>query len=79
MDQLVSMITEKTGLPADKAQEVIGMVVNFISDKLPAPIASQVKGLVEGGGGAAAGASDAAGGLMDQAKKGLGGLMGGGN
>lgn len=79
MDQLVSMISEKTGLPADKAQEVVGMVVNFISDKLPAPIASQVRGLVEGGGDAAGGAADAAGGVMDSVKKGLGGIMGGGS
>ena len=33
MDQLVSTITEKTGLPADKVQEVVGMVVDFIADK----------------------------------------------
>jgi len=78
VDQLVSMITEKFGLPEDKAQEVIGMVVNFIGDKLPEPIASQVTGLV-GGGGMAGGAADAAGGMMDSAKDGLGGLLGGGN
>lgn len=79
MDQLVSMITEKTGLPADKAEEVIGMVVNFISEKLPGPIASQVQGLIDGGGDAVGGAADAAGGMMDSVKKGLGGLMGGGD
>lgn len=72
MEQLIAQITEKTGLPADKVQEVVGMVVSFMSDKLPAPIASQVTGLLEGGGGA----MDAAGGAMDAAKKGLGGLLG---
>ena len=72
MDQLVAAITEKTGLPADKVQEVVGMVVDFIADKLPGPIGDQVRGLVDGDGGDADG-----GGLMDQAKKGLGGLLGG--
>jgi hypothetical protein len=73
MDQLVSAITEKTGLPGDKVQEVVGMVVDFIADKLPGPIDDQVRGFVDGGGGD----SDGGGGLMDQAKKGLGGLLGG--
>lgn len=78
MDQLVSMITEKFGLPADKAQEVIGMVINFVGDKLPEPIASQVTGLLDGDG-MVGGAADAAGGMMDKMKDGLGGMMGGGN
>lgn len=78
MDQLVSMISEKFGLPADKAEEVIGMVINFVGDKLPTPIASQVTGLLDGGG-MAGGAADAVGGVMDSVKDGLGGLMGGGS
>jgi len=74
MDQLVSTIIEKTGLPADKVQEVVGMVVDFIADKLPGPIGDQVRGFVDGDGG---GDDSDGGGLMDQAKKGLGGLLGG--
>ena len=74
MDQLVAMITEKTGLSADKAQEVIGMVIGFVSDKLPAPIANQVKGLIDGDGDGGGGGG---GGAMDSVKKGLGGLLGG--
>ena len=73
MDQLLSMITEKTGLPADKAQEVVGVVLGFVKDKLPAPIASQIEGLL-GGDGADEGEG---GGMMDNVKKGLGGLLGG--
>ena len=75
MDQLLSMITEKTGLPADKAQEVVGVVLGFVKDKLPAPIASQIEGLLGGDGD---GADDSeGGGMMDSVKKGLGGLLGG--
>lgn len=66
------MITEKTGLSADKAEEVVGMVIGFVKDKLPGPIASQLDGLMGGGGDAADG-----GGMMDNVKKGLGGLLGG--
>jgi len=72
MEQLISMITEKTGLPADKAEEVVGMVIGFVKDKLPGPIASQLDGLMSGGAGVGEG-----GGLMDNVKKGLGGLLGG--
>ncbi len=71
MEQLISMITEKTGLPADKAEEIVGMVIGFVKDKLPGPIASQLDGLLGGGAGAGEG------GLMDNVKKGLGGLLGG--
>ena len=74
MDQLIAMITEKTSLSADKAEEVVGMVIGFVKDKLPGPIASQLDGLMGGGGGADAGEG---GGMMDNVKKGLGGLLGG--
>ena len=72
MDQLIAMITEKTGLSADKAEEVVGMVIGFVKDKLPGPIASQLDGLMDGGADAGDG-----GGMMDNVKKGLGGLLGG--
>ena len=78
MDELIKTIQEKTGLPVDKAQDVIETVVNFIADKLPGPIGDQVQGFLEGGGDA--GGGEGGGGLMDQAKDalgGLGGLLGG--
>lgn len=75
MEQLVAMITEKTGLSADKAEEVIGMVVGFVADKLPGPIGDQVKNLVDSGGDDGDDADG--GGMMDSVKKGLGGLLGG--
>ena len=74
MDDLIKQITEKFGVPADKAQGIVKMVVGFIGDKLPGPIASQVKKLVgddDGGNGGDDG--DDNGGLMDKAK----GLFGG--
>ena len=80
MDDLIKMIQEKTGLPVDKAQDVIETVVGFIADKLPGPIGDQVKGFLGDEGGGESGGGDEGGGLMDQAKDalgGLGGLLGG--
>jgi hypothetical protein len=76
MDELLKTIQEKTGLPVDKAQDVIETVVGFIADKLPGPIGDQVKGFLEGNGGDGGEGN----GLMDKAKDalgGLGGLLGG--
>ncbi len=39
MEEIVEMITEKVGLSADKAKSVVEMVVKFLSDRLPAPVA----------------------------------------
>ena len=77
MDDLIKTIQEKTGLPVDKAQDVIETVVGFIADKLPGPIGDQVKGFLGGDGGNGGGEGE---GLMDKAKDalgGLGGLLGG--
>jgi hypothetical protein len=76
MEELLNTVAEKTGLPLDKAQGAIDAVMDFIKDKLPAPIASQVEKLVAGGGDALGGATDklgdVAGGLTDK----LGGMFG---
>lgn len=79
VDELIKTIQEKTGLPVDKAQDVIETVVGFIADKLPGPIGDQVKGFLGDEGGGDAGGGEG-GGLMDQAQDalgGLGGLLGG--
>ncbi len=73
MEELVKLVTEKTGIPADAADKAVQVVLGFPKDKLPAPIAGQIDGLIGGGGGGAAGA---AGGAMDSVTKGLGGLLG---
>jgi len=48
MDELIEAIKQKTGLPADKAQGAAEAALEFIKDKLPAPIASQIDGFLEG-------------------------------
>lgn len=65
LDELVKAVSEKTGLPADQAKTAAMVVIDFLKQKLPAPIASQIDGLLGAGGGA-----------VDQAKNMLGGLFG---
>ena len=67
MDQLIQLVTEKTGLGADKAKEVVDAVLSFIKEKLPAPIAGQIDSLLSGEG---------AGDLLEKGKDMLGGLFG---
>ncbi|MBT8211800.1 MAG: hypothetical protein KJN71_01510 [Acidimicrobiia bacterium] len=71
MDDLIKQITEKTGISMDQAKGAIEQVMNFLGDKLPGPIASQVKGFLGDDDGGDDG-GDEGGGLMGK----LGGLLG---
>jgi hypothetical protein len=74
VDDLIKQIQAKTGLPVDKAQDVIETVVDYIADKLPGPIAEQVKGFLDDDDdGDDAGDGDD---IMDMTKDALGGLGG---
>ena len=35
MNDLLKQIVDKTGIPADKAQQVLGVVANFVKEKFP--------------------------------------------
>jgi nucleoid DNA-binding protein len=48
MDELVKLVTQKTGISQDQAKQAIQTVIDFIKQKLPAPIASQIDGLLAG-------------------------------
>jgi nucleoid DNA-binding protein len=63
MEELVNLIVKKTGISKEQAQTAVKTVLDFLKQKLPAPIASQVDGALEG---------DGAQNLM----KGLGNLLG---
>lgn len=64
MDELVKLVSQKTGIPESTARQAVEIVLNFVKDKLPAPIAAQVDNAVKGGAAAGLG-------------KGLGGILGG--
>jgi len=36
MNELINQIVQKTGIPADKAQEVLGVVAGYVKQKFPA-------------------------------------------
>ena len=36
MNELINQIVEKTGIPADKAQQVLNVVAGFVKQKFPA-------------------------------------------
>ena len=83
VDELINMVSSKVGISSDQAQQAVNVVLGFLKDKLPAPIAAQVDGLLsgQGSGGIANQAASApgdlsSGGLADQAKGMLGGMFG---
>jgi hypothetical protein len=54
MDQLVKLVQERTGIGEEQARTAVDTVLDFVKDRLPAPIAGQVDGVVRGdahGGG----------------------------
>jgi hypothetical protein len=50
MQEIVKLVSEKTGLPEAQAKLAVETVVSFLKQKLPAPIASQLDGVIAGGG-----------------------------
>jgi hypothetical protein len=78
MDELVKMVAQRTGLGEDKALTAVQTVIGFLKERLPAPVAAQLDGLVAGGAGGAGGAAGAGGvtGGAGDMLKGLGGMMG---
>ena len=73
MDELVNQVAQRTGLSPDQARQAAEAVLGFLKDKLPAPIASQLDGILSG----QANPGDIAG-QAGQALGGLGGMFGGG-
>jgi hypothetical protein len=50
MDELVKIVSQKTGLPEDQAKAAALAVIDFLKQKLPAPIGSQIDGVLGGSG-----------------------------
>ena len=49
MDELVKLITQKTGLSDAQARQVITQVLDYVKQRLPAPVAAQVDAVLSGG------------------------------
>lgn len=50
MDELIKKVADKVGVTPDQAKTAIETVLGFVKDKLPAPIAAQIEGALNGGG-----------------------------
>ncbi|MBA3241233.1 MAG: DUF2267 domain-containing protein [Acidobacteria bacterium] len=73
MDELIKQVTERAGISEAQARSAVETVMGFLKDRLPAPIAGQVDGLIGGASGAIGGIANTAGDVLG----GLGGMLGG--
>ncbi len=62
-DEIVKQVAAKTGISEEQAKTAVTTVLGFLKNKLPAPIAGQIDGVLGGEG------SSASGGLGDLASK----------
>jgi ATP-dependent Clp protease ATP-binding subunit ClpA len=69
--EIAELVAKKVGIPADKAQQAVDVVLNFIKQKLPPTIAGQVDAVLAGN----VDLSDGIG--LDDAAGLLGGFLGG--
>jgi hypothetical protein len=49
MDELIKLVTKKAGISEDQAKQAVNAVVGYLKKNLPAPIASQIDGLLSSG------------------------------
>jgi uncharacterized protein (DUF2267 family) len=48
MDELVKLVVKKTGIPEATAKQAVEVVLDFLKDRLPEPIADRLDDLLEG-------------------------------
>jgi hypothetical protein len=65
MDELVKMVSDKVGITEAQAKQAVDVVLGFLTDKLPQPVAGQIDGLLKGDVGG-----------LGKVASGLGGLLG---
>jgi hypothetical protein len=49
MNEIIHLVAQKTGLSEEKAQQATEVVINYLKDKLPGPLASQLNQLAGSG------------------------------
>jgi hypothetical protein len=50
MEELIKLVTQKTGISKEQAQAAVETVLKFLKGKLPGPIGSQIDGVLGGKG-----------------------------
>lgn len=70
MDELITKVAERAGINADQAKSAVAAVFEQLDDRLPGPIAQQVRSALGGGGDGDGDGGDGPdlGGLGDAAK-----------
>lgn len=68
MDEIVQQVVQRTGIPEEKARMAVQVVLGQLEQRLPGPIAAQIRAHLSGGGAGGASLGDLA--------KGLGGVFG---
>lgn len=48
MDELIKMVTSKVGISEAQAKQAVDVVLKFLKDKLPGPIAGQLDAVLKG-------------------------------
>jgi len=64
MDELVKLVSKKTGLPEAQSKRAVEIVIGYLKGKLPAPVASQIDGILGGGTSQVANVAKGLGGLL---------------
>ncbi|MGD8491471.1 MAG: DUF2267 domain-containing protein [Anaerolineae bacterium] len=64
MEDLVELVSKKVGISEQQAQQAVEIVVGFLKDKLPEPLAGQIEGALEGNLSGLGDLGDMAGGLL---------------
>lgn len=65
MDEIVKLVSEKSGISESQARTAVQTVMGFLKERLPSPLDQQVEKVLKGG------SAD----LSDDLQKGLGGLF----
>jgi hypothetical protein len=75
MNEIVAQVVQRTGLSPEDAQKAVAAVIDFLKQKLPPPLASQLQAFIDGGAQGGLGALEAEAGELLKGK--LGGIFGG--
>lgn len=65
MEEIVALVSQKTGLNKEQSQMAVNLVLDFVKKKLPAPVAAQLDAVLNNEGGLGA-AADLLGGFLNK-------------
>ncbi len=64
MDELIKQVSQQAKISPDQAKTAVNSVLDFLKDKLPAPVVDQIKAALSGQQVDASGVTNALGGLF---------------